>query len=61
MLTDIRDRYTATGPVAPVAIPASLQASLLARLDHLAPVREGGGRYHTRRRRISAGPAGHRI
>jgi hypothetical protein len=40
MLTDIRDRYTATGPVAPVAIPASLQASLLARLDRLAPVRE---------------------
>src|SRR5262249_53062028 len=41
MLTDLGDRYTAAGPVAPLAIPASLQASLLARLDRLAPVREG--------------------
>jgi class 3 adenylate cyclase/predicted ATPase len=40
MLTDMGDRYAATGPVAPLAIPASLQASLLARLDRLAPVRE---------------------
>jgi predicted ATPase len=40
MLTDAGDRYTATGPVAALAIPASLQASLLARLDRLAPVRE---------------------
>jgi predicted ATPase len=40
MLTDMGDRYTAAGPVAPLAIPASLQASLLARLDRLAPVRE---------------------
>jgi hypothetical protein len=40
MLTDAGDRYTATGPAAPLAIPASLQASLLARLDRLAPVRE---------------------
>src|SRR5262249_6365826 len=31
---------TATGPVPALAIPASLQASLLARLDRLAPVRE---------------------
>jgi class 3 adenylate cyclase/tetratricopeptide (TPR) repeat protein len=34
------DRYVATGPVTPLAIPASLQASLLARLDRLGPVRE---------------------
>jgi class 3 adenylate cyclase/tetratricopeptide (TPR) repeat protein len=40
MLTDAGDRYTAAKPVMPLAIPASLQASLLARLDRLAPVRE---------------------
>ena len=40
MLTDVGDRYTAAGQVTPLAIPASLQASLLARLDRLAPVRE---------------------
>jgi class 3 adenylate cyclase/tetratricopeptide (TPR) repeat protein len=40
MLTDRGDRYTATGPVPALAIPASLQASLLARLDRLAPARE---------------------
>jgi predicted ATPase len=40
MLTDIGDRYTTTGPAPALAIPASLQASLLARLDRLAPVRE---------------------
>jgi class 3 adenylate cyclase/predicted ATPase len=40
MLTDVGDHYTAPGPVRALAIPASLQASLLARLDRLAPVRE---------------------
>jgi class 3 adenylate cyclase len=40
MLTDMGDHYSAAGPVVPLAIPASLQASLLARLDRLAPVRE---------------------
>jgi class 3 adenylate cyclase/predicted ATPase len=40
MLTDAGDRYTPTGPTPALAIPASLQASLLARLDRLAPVRE---------------------
>jgi class 3 adenylate cyclase/tetratricopeptide (TPR) repeat protein len=46
MLTDAGDRYTAarvpgSGPGMPqVAIPETLQASLLARLDRLAPVRE---------------------
>jgi tetratricopeptide (TPR) repeat protein len=40
MLTDAGDRYTVAGPVTPLAIPATLQASLLARLDRLAPVRE---------------------
>ena len=40
MLTDAGDRYTAVGPVPALAIPASLEASLLARLDRLSPVRE---------------------
>src|SRR5262249_45585877 len=40
MLTDAGDHYAAAGPIAHLAIPASLQASLLARLDRLAPVRE---------------------
>ena len=40
MLTDAGDRYTAAGPATLLAVPASLQASLLARLDRLAPVRE---------------------
>jgi class 3 adenylate cyclase/tetratricopeptide (TPR) repeat protein len=40
MLTEAGDRYTGAGPLPPLAIPASLQASLLARLDRLAPVRE---------------------
>jgi class 3 adenylate cyclase len=40
MLTDMGDHYTAPGSVPALAIPASLQASLLARLDRLAPVRE---------------------
>ena len=34
------DHYMMTGPVAPLAIPTSLQGSLLARLDRLAPTRE---------------------
>jgi len=40
MLTDAGDRYTVTGPLPLLAIPTSLNASLLARLDRLAPVRE---------------------
>jgi class 3 adenylate cyclase/predicted ATPase len=40
MLTDVGDRFEARGPVPRFAIPTSLQASLLARLDRLAPVRE---------------------
>jgi predicted ATPase len=40
MLADAGDRYTAAGPLTPLAIPESLQASLLARLDRLAPARE---------------------
>jgi predicted ATPase/class 3 adenylate cyclase len=40
ILIDNGDHYTAAGPMAPLAIPATLQASLLARLDRLAPVRE---------------------
>ena len=40
MLTDAGDRYTVAGPLPALAIPTSLNASLLARLDRLAPVRE---------------------
>jgi predicted ATPase len=40
VLTDVGDRYTAAGPFPSLAIPATLQASLLARLDRLAPTRE---------------------
>jgi class 3 adenylate cyclase len=39
MLAKMGDHYTTAAPVAPLAIPASLHASLLARLDRLAPVR----------------------
>ena len=40
LLVEAGDRYVVTGPVTPLAIPTSLQASLLARLDHLAPARD---------------------
>jgi predicted ATPase len=40
VLTDAGDRYTVVGPLPALAIPTSLNASLLARLDRLAPVRE---------------------
>ena len=40
VVTDAGDRYTVAGPVAPLAIPTTLHASLLARLDRLAPTRE---------------------
>jgi class 3 adenylate cyclase/tetratricopeptide (TPR) repeat protein len=40
ILTEAGDRYALAGPAAPLAIPTSLHASLLARLDRLAPTRE---------------------
>src|SRR5262249_35277346 len=40
VLTDAGDRYPAARPATRRASPASLQASLVARLDRLAPVRE---------------------
>ena len=40
LLKDRNDRYELTGPLPPLAIPATLQDSLLARLDRLAPVKE---------------------
>jgi class 3 adenylate cyclase/tetratricopeptide (TPR) repeat protein len=40
ILTDTGDHYALAGPMTPLAIPTSLQASLLARLDRLAPTRE---------------------
>jgi class 3 adenylate cyclase/predicted ATPase len=40
LLRDEGDRYALAGPLPPLAIPATLQDSLLARLDRLAPVKE---------------------
>ena len=40
IVTEAGDHYTVAGPVTSLAIPASLHASLLARLDRLAPTRE---------------------
>ena len=40
LLTDAGDRYTVAGPLPLLAIPTTLNASLLARLDRMAPVRE---------------------
>jgi predicted ATPase len=40
ILTEAGDHYALAGPVTPLAIPSSLHASLLARLDRLAPIRE---------------------
>jgi predicted ATPase len=40
LLADAGDRYELLGPLPPLAIPATLHDSLLARLDRLAPVKE---------------------
>ena len=40
LLEDRGDRYALTGPLPPLAVPATLQDSLMARLDRLAPVKE---------------------
>jgi class 3 adenylate cyclase/predicted ATPase len=40
LLTHKGDRYELAGPLVPLAIPASLQDSLMARLDRMAPVKE---------------------
>ena len=40
LVAEIGDRYAVTGLTAPLAIPTTLHASLLARLDQLAPTRE---------------------
>jgi class 3 adenylate cyclase/predicted ATPase len=40
IVADTGSRYTAVGPAAQLAIPTTLHASLLARLDRLAPTRE---------------------
>ena len=39
LLEERRDRYALTGPLPPLAIPNTLQDSLMARLDRLAPVK----------------------
>ena len=40
LLTDAGDHYELSGPLPPLAIPATLHDSLMARLDRLAPVKE---------------------
>ena len=40
IVAEAGSRYTAIGPAAQFAIPTTLHASLLARLDRLAPTRE---------------------
>ena len=40
IVTEAGDHYAVAGPIAPLAIPISLHASLLSRLDSLAPARE---------------------
>jgi predicted ATPase len=40
ILTEAGDHYALAGPAAPLAIPTSLHASLLARLDRLSPTRQ---------------------
>jgi tetratricopeptide (TPR) repeat protein len=40
LLRDEGDRYELVGPLPPLAIPATLQDSLMARLDRLAPIKE---------------------
>jgi class 3 adenylate cyclase/predicted ATPase len=40
LLVEEADRYVLTGPLPPLAIPATLHDSLMARLDQLAPVKE---------------------
>jgi predicted ATPase len=40
LVTRTGDHYSVAGPTAPLAMPTTLHASLLARLDRLAPTRE---------------------
>ena len=40
LLSDAEDRYELTGPLPPLAIPSTLHASLLARLDRLASAKD---------------------
>jgi class 3 adenylate cyclase/tetratricopeptide (TPR) repeat protein len=40
LLREATDRYVLDGPLPPLAIPTTLQASLVARLDRLAPVKD---------------------
>jgi len=40
LLRETGDRYSLEGPLLPVAIPATLRDSLLARLDRLAPIKQ---------------------
>ena len=58
LLTDAGDHYELAGQLPPLAIPATLHDSLLARLDHLGRTLdpEQRGRDHGVRRRVGPGP-----
>jgi predicted ATPase len=40
LLREVGEHYALTGPLPPLAIPSTVQDSLMARLDRLAPVKE---------------------
>ncbi|WP_455170356.1 hypothetical protein, partial [Aegicerativicinus sediminis] len=40
LLREEKDRYVLTAPLPPLAIPATLHDSLIARLDRLSPIKE---------------------
>jgi len=40
LLRETADSYVLDGPLPPLAVPTTLQASLMARLDRLGPVKE---------------------
>jgi predicted ATPase len=58
LLREEDGRYALAGPVASLAIPSSLQDSLMARLDRFAPVQRGGADRRGNRPRIFVRPAG---
>ena len=48
------DRYTVAGPLPPLAVPATLHASLMARLDRLGPARQSCANRRGDRPRVRA-------
>ena len=58
LLREEDGRYVLAGPLPSLAIPSSLQDSLMARLDRLAPVERGGANRRSNRPRIFLRAAG---